>query len=300
MPDKHPKQPRHRRETTARWRGQPGTRVFGIGSAPAWRRSSGGRWVGLPPRGPRPHADQRDSSPHHPERVTAGTVCHDGRQGASKQPLETRLAGQWEVGNFPLGSVWRQAVLGRWAVSVAAMDLTSSSRPRRGTIEMASSALGYVTASNWRPGRRRCSVLEHSPRNSRRGDRRRSVRRMKTKIFGGIVTIGVFPRRRRTCRWGFARGSPSRWWGPVKFLGEHPDSCEALGSQRYEVATRTGRDKTRLVSRNARERGSRYWGERKTQRGLLREQRRAMENRFTDCDDGALSPAAPPNSDPHP
>jgi len=33
---------------------------------------------------------------------------------------------------------------------------------------------------------------------------------MKTKIFGGIVTIGVFPWRRRTCGWGFARGSPSR------------------------------------------------------------------------------------------
>jgi len=33
---------------------------------------------------------------------------------------------------------------------------------------------------------------------------------MKTKILGGVVTIGVFPRRRRNCEWGFARGSPSR------------------------------------------------------------------------------------------
>ena len=33
---------------------------------------------------------------------------------------------------------------------------------------------------------------------------------MKTKILGGVVTIGVFPRRRRNCGWGFARGSPPR------------------------------------------------------------------------------------------
>ena len=32
---------------------------------------------------------------------------------------------------------------------------------------------------------------------------------MKTKIIGGVVTIGVFPRRRRNCGWDLARGSPS-------------------------------------------------------------------------------------------
>jgi len=45
---------------------------------------------------------------------------------------------------------------------------------------------------------------------------------MKTKIIGGVVTIGVFPRRRRNCGWGFARGSPPRWWRPVQHLGGHP------------------------------------------------------------------------------
>jgi len=33
---------------------------------------------------------------------------------------------------------------------------------------------------------------------------------MKTKIIGGVVTIGVFSRRHRNCGWGFARASPPR------------------------------------------------------------------------------------------
>jgi len=45
--------------------------------------------------------------------------------------------------------------------------------------------------------------------DSRRGNWM-SVRRIKTKILGGVVTIGVFPRRRRKYGWGFARGSRSR------------------------------------------------------------------------------------------
>jgi len=114
LPDKHQEQPRHRRETTARWRGHFGTRVFGRGSAPAWRRRYGGRWAGLPTRGPRPHADQRDSSPYHLERVAAGTLCHDGRQGASNQPLESRLAGN---GRWPLPIDVRVTSSGAWPVS---------------------------------------------------------------------------------------------------------------------------------------------------------------------------------------
>jgi len=34
---------------------------------------------------------------------------------------------------------------------------------------MASSELGYDTVPDWRPGRRRCSALERSSRNPRRG-----------------------------------------------------------------------------------------------------------------------------------
>jgi len=59
--------------------------------------------VGLPIRGPRPHADERDSSSHHPERVAAGTVRRDGRQGAFNEPQESRFAGLWDVGRFSLG-----------------------------------------------------------------------------------------------------------------------------------------------------------------------------------------------------
>jgi len=33
---------------------------------------------------------------------------------------------------------------------------------------------------------------------------------MKTKILGGVVTIGVFPRSRLNCAYGLARGSPFR------------------------------------------------------------------------------------------
>jgi len=43
-----------------------------------------------------------------------------------------------------------------------------------------------------------------------------------------------------------------------------------LGRQRYFAARRTGKCKTREVSRNAREGGSRYWDEPKTQVGLPR------------------------------
>jgi len=45
---------------------------------------------------------------------------------------------------------------------------------------------------------------------------------MKTKIIGVVVTIGVFPRRRRNFGCGCAGGSPPRWWRPVKVFEEQP------------------------------------------------------------------------------
>jgi len=54
-------------------------------------------------------------------------------------------------------------------------------------MEMASLALGYITDPDWRPGRRQCSAFESSPMNSRRGIRRRSVRRWRPRFLAGSL-----------------------------------------------------------------------------------------------------------------
>jgi len=51
--------------------------------------------------------------------VAAGKVCRDGRQGASNQPLESKLAGLWDVRHCPIGvgvtysGAWPVSCVGR-------------------------------------------------------------------------------------------------------------------------------------------------------------------------------------------